>query len=96
MDNQLRGTFDFVQVFAKDGANLERLAVKAAKSVTDNGLLWVSYTKKSPAESSDLSRSVLWEPMAPTGLRPVAQVSIDETWSALRFRPASQVRSNKG
>ncbi len=26
------------------------------------------------------------------GLRPVSQIAIDETWSALRFRPVERVR----
>ena len=33
----------------------------------------------------------LWELPGGANLRPVAQVSIDDTWSALRYRPADKV-----
>lgn len=41
---------------------------------------------------SNLSREVVWGAVAKTGLRPVAQVSLNDVWSALRFRPPEKVR----
>jgi hypothetical protein len=83
---------DFVQLFVKDIAELERYGQGAIKSVKYDGLLWLCYPKKSSKVKTDISRDVGWEIMAENGLRPVTQVSIDETWSALRFRPVKQVR----
>jgi hypothetical protein len=37
---------------------------------------------------TDLNRDVLAALLAGQGVQPVRQVAIDETWSALRFRPA--------
>ena len=82
---------DFVQLFVKNIAELEELAPAAIKSIRYDGLLWVCYPKKSSKVETDISRDVGWEVMAESGFRPVTQVSIDETWSALRFRPADQV-----
>ena len=82
---------DFVQLFVKDIAELERYGQAAIKSVKYDGLLWLCYPKKSSKVKTDISRDVGWEIMAENGLRPVTQVSIDETWSALRFRPQEQV-----
>jgi hypothetical protein len=31
------------------------------------------------------------EELSDTGMRPVTQIAIDETWSALRFRPYEEV-----
>jgi hypothetical protein len=59
--------------------------------VTYDGLLWVSYPKKSSKIATDISRDVAWEVMKEFGLQPVFQISIDETWSALRFRPTERV-----
>jgi hypothetical protein len=47
-------------------------------------ILWVAYPKGNRA---DINRDTLWPILAEYGLRPVTQVSIDDTWSALRFRP---------
>jgi hypothetical protein len=60
-------------------------------AVKQDGLLWVSYPKRSSKVETDISRDVGWEVMAEAGLRPVTQVSIDEIGSALRFRPVEAV-----
>jgi hypothetical protein len=91
VEEQLDGTFDFVQVFAKDLAELERLAPLAADAVAYDGLLWVSYPKKSSKMESDLTRDVVWQEVAKTGLRAVSQISVDDVWSAIRFRPPEKV-----
>ena len=87
--------YDFVQVFAKDSAEFFDLTPPAVKAVVFDGLFWLSYPKKSGKIVSDLNRDILWELMKATipGLRPVTQISIDETWSALRFRPTEKVGS---
>ena len=83
------GSFDFVQVFARDQAELDQLKATAVGSVTYDGLFWVCYPKKTSKIKSDLTRDTLWNQF--DGLRPVAQVAIDDTWSAIRFRPTALV-----
>jgi hypothetical protein len=85
------GTFDFVQAFAKDLTELEVLAPVAVEAVKHDGLLWISYPKKSSKVDSDLDRDLVWEVVGKTGLRPVSQVSVDDVWSAMRFRPPEKV-----
>ncbi len=85
------GTYDFVHLFVTDRKDLDRMRQAAMDAVAYDGLLWISYPKRSSKVATDLTRDVLWELMSDTGLRPVTQVSVDEVWSALRFRPAEQV-----
>ena len=85
------GVFDFVQVFAKDLAELDKLVRVAAEAVKHDGLFWVSYPPKSAKVESDLSRDVVWKSVAKTGLRAVTQVSVNDVWSAIRFRSADKV-----
>jgi hypothetical protein len=85
------GAFDFVHLFVKNVAELERLGPTAVETVKYDGLLWISYPKRSSKVETDLTRDVGWEVVAEAGLRPVTQVSVDETWSALRFRPIQRV-----
>jgi uncharacterized protein YdeI (YjbR/CyaY-like superfamily) len=40
---------------------------------------------------SDLSRDGAWQPLISRGWAPVAQVAIDATWSAVRFKPEAEV-----
>jgi hypothetical protein len=39
---------------------------------------------------TDLNRDRLVAALADQGVQPVRQISIDDTWSALRFRPANK------
>jgi hypothetical protein len=82
---------DFCHLFARNSAQLAELLPTALAACQYDGLLWVSYPKKSSKVESDLSRDALWELPGETGLRPVTQVSIDDTWSALRYRPGERV-----
>jgi hypothetical protein len=60
-------------------------AVAAARA---DRLAWISYPKGGRL-GTDLNRDRLVAALADQGVQPVRQVSIDDTWSALRFRPAN-------
>jgi len=51
-------------------------------------LAWIGYPKGGKL-GTDLNRDRLVEAVSGLGVQPVRQVSIDDTWSALRFRPAA-------
>jgi hypothetical protein len=89
----LEGTFDFVQVFAKDRATLERHLKAAHAALEPGGLFWISDPKGSSKVLTDLNRDVFWGALEHLGVRPVTQVAVDEVWSALRFRPFAEVGS---
>jgi hypothetical protein len=55
-------------------------------------VFWISWPKKSAKVPTDLTRDVLWGLLAEDGYDSVASVSIDAVWSALRFRPAAEVK----
>lgn len=91
IQTQAGGTFDFVQVFVYDKASLHLHAPAAIQAVKPGGLLWITYPKKTSAIKSDISRDILWEELSDSGVRPVTMIAIDDTWSALRFRPNDEV-----
>ena len=76
---------DFILLFGKNVTELGNLVLTAIKSLKHDGLLWISYPKKSSKVKTDISRDVGWDVMSQHGLRPVNQISIDQIWSALRF-----------
>ncbi len=53
-------------------------------------LVWLAYPKGSQLKT-DVNRDRLWKALEGTGWRPVRQISLDATWSAMRFRPAALV-----
>ncbi len=88
-----RGPFDLIQVFAADVGQLERVGPKALEALGPDGIFWLCYPKRSSAMASDLWRDSGWQVLDEAGWRPVSQVAVDDTWSALRFRPAAAVKS---
>jgi len=86
----LQPGLDVVQVFAQDRAELQR-AAGALTSVREGGLLWVCYPKGGRRAGTDLNRDLLWEELGRSGLTGVTLVAVDDTWSAMRFRPAAEV-----
>ena len=50
-------------------------------------LAWIGYPKGGKL-GTDLNRDRLAQALALQGIQPVRQISIDDTWSALRFRPS--------
>jgi hypothetical protein len=89
------GKYDFVHLFVKDRAEFSQFGDIAMDAAEYDGLLWISYPKRSSKVDTDLSRDAMWDLTTDRGLRPVAQVSIDEVWSAVRFRPAELVAKRK-
>ena len=90
------GTHGFVQLFATHASEIKKAAPQLLKHATPGALLWIAYPKKTSGVESDLSRDSVCEVMKPTGWRPVAIVAIDDTWSALRFRPIKDVKLRPG
>lgn len=81
-------TADGVIAFAKDDAELRKIAPHAVKALRADGLLWLAYPKGSAKMKTDLNRDVLRETIAERhSLEGVSLVAVDGTWSAMRFRP---------
>ena len=55
-------------------------------------LRWIAYPKKSGNISSDLSRDIIWKHLEKISFQPVAMVSLDDSWSAMRVRHSSFVK----
>ena len=88
--------YDFVQLFVRNVAELNTKALAAIGAVKPNGLLWIAYPKKSGKIKTDISRDVGWDSVTKAGWDGVTIVSIDDTWSALRFRPLADIKSRDG
>jgi hypothetical protein len=76
-----------VIVFARTVAELDATVGSAVAAARADHIAWIAYPKGGRL-GTDLNRDILWKHMAGNGIRPVRQVALDDTWSALRFRPA--------
>ena len=89
------GQFDFVQYFAHSKAEVDQNTQAVVQAVKAGGMLWFAYPKKTGRIKTDLSRDVGWECVAQAGWIGVSLISIDDTWSSMRYRPASEVKSKR-
>ena len=78
---------DAVIAFARNKAELDSVAGPAIEAARRDKLAWIAYPKAGKL-GTDLNRDILAALLTGRGVQPVRQVAIDETWSALRFRPA--------
>jgi hypothetical protein len=85
------GSVDVLLVFVKDKEDISMSVDQAISSLRPKGVLWFAYPKKSSGIKTDISRDSGWEKLAKNKFVPVTQVAIDETWSALRFKPVDQI-----
>jgi hypothetical protein len=84
---------DFVHLFITDRASLAAAFPGLAEKVRPGTTLWISYPKRGPGVTTDITRDAGWAPLRDAGYDPVSQVAIDERWSALRFRQDPALRA---
>jgi hypothetical protein len=85
------GVYDVVQLFARTLADVDRDLPAAIAATKPRGMLWIAWPKKTAKLPTDLTRDTLWPHVHAAGWSGVTAISIDETWSALRFRPNDEV-----
>jgi len=78
---------DAVIAFAIDSTALDAVAAPAIAAAREDRLAWIAHPKAGKLDT-DLNRSVLARLAQERGAQPVRQVAIDDTWSAMRFRPS--------
>lgn len=85
------GAYDFIIAFGTTKQELEKHLQSVAAAGTYDCLFWACYPKGTGKIKSDLKRDVVWRLVDQIELQCVTQIAIDETWSALRARPAAAV-----
>ena len=74
-----RGTIAEVTLsFVRGKADVDNACKEALALTAPDGSLWMIYPT---------TEEIGWEPFADHGWQSVAEVAVDETWSALRFQP---------
>jgi hypothetical protein len=81
----LRPSLDMVHVFAMESKGLAEKLRRYRESIAPDGMIWVSWPKKSSRLPSDLTDVVVRDTALPLGLVDIKVCAIDETWSGLKF-----------
>jgi hypothetical protein len=80
-----RGTLDFGILFVRKRADLAKRFPALRDRVASNGMLWISWPKKSSGVASDLTENIVRTIGLEVGLVDVKVCAVDATWSGLNF-----------
>jgi len=85
-----------VLVFVQAKQDVKKFALKFAPAAKEEKLvLWCAFPKKSAGIKTDINRDSGWDELTKLGLEIVSILSMDETWSACRFKnkPKNSIRA---
>ena len=75
----------FIHCFVRRRSELANKFPRLARALSDDGMLWISWPKKSARLDSDLTENVVREIGLTLGLVDVKVCAVDEVWSGLKF-----------
>jgi hypothetical protein len=90
-----RARFDLAHLFGDSAARLARDLTTLAARLPADGVLWVSWPKKSSGVATDISEDTLRAIALPLGLVDIKVCAIDATWSALKLVWRRELRAGK-
>ena len=80
------GYFDGIQLFVINSGDIVDALALIRPFLKPETIFWITYPKKSSGIKTDLEMMGSWDEPARYGLRVVTSMSVNETWTALRFR----------
>jgi hypothetical protein len=82
----------FIHRFARRKAELAAAFPRLARALADDGIVWISWPKKTSEVATDLTEDVVRGLGLPLGLVDVKVCAVDETWSGLKFVRRKELR----
>lgn len=80
------GKFDFVLLFVNNASEASDRLQKTIPLLNEDAVFWMTYPKQSSKIKTDINRDSLWRLVdSESEYTLVSNVSVNETWSALRL-----------
>lgn len=83
----------FVHVFATKAQELKRQLIRFRNAIVPEGVVWVSWPKKSAKVPTDITEDTIRAVALPLGLVDVKVCAVDETWSGLKLVIRKELRT---
>jgi hypothetical protein len=77
---------DVVLLIAMNQKQLDQYLPQAMARLGEMGSLWIAYMKQSAPKATDINRDTIAATAQQQGATPVAIISVDADWSALRLK----------
>ena len=78
-------------IFVNNKKECVHYLTKSLKNIEPDSVLWFAYPRGTSGIKIDINRDILRETAEEHGITTVTAISINDTWSALRFRPIDKV-----
>ena len=82
---RLTNELDLIHFFTKSQAELRGNIELLMQRIKQDGMIWISWPKKSSNVSSDMTEDAIREIILPLGLVDVKVCAVDEIWSGLKL-----------
>lgn len=76
---------NFIHLFVTSQASYKKEVLAARKSLAQDGMIWISWPKKSSKVPTDLDENVIRDFALKNGLVDVKVCAVDEVWSGLKL-----------
>ncbi len=83
---------DIWHLFTKSAAELRAQLPKLKEAIHPNGMIWVSWPKKSSGVATDVTEDTIRAVALPLGLVDVKVCAVDEIWSGLKLVIRKELR----
>ncbi len=85
---------EFALAFVTTRAEIEAIAPVVVGKAPGDAAVWFAYPKgSSKRRKSEINRDRGWQILGELGFEAVRQITVDEDWSALRFRRVEYIKS---
>jgi len=76
---------DFIHLFTNKISDLEKQIMKLKDEINKDGMIWVSWYKKSAKIPTEITEDIIRNTALPLGLVDVKVCAVDEKWSGLKL-----------
>jgi len=83
---------DFVHLFTKSKSELAASLKYFRKAIAPNGVIWISWYKRSSGIATDITEDAIRDIGLPMGLVDIKVCAVDEVWSGLKMMIRKEMR----
>lgn len=85
ISNRITKGIDIWHFFTASASELKRALPRMMKAIHPNGMIWISWPKKSSGVPSTVTEDTIRDLALPLGLVDIKVCAVDETWSGLKL-----------
>lgn len=93
--SRLSGHLDMIHGFFIQRSILERQLARFQQRIKADGMIWVSWPKKTARVDTNITEDAIREVALPLGLVDIKVCAVDETWSGLKLVVRKELRQSR-